>query len=148
MAEFNQQSQSYSDMSVNNLDNLEIVSWSIDTNPATDLDADLIINYIVSILTSFEPTIPFINEMAVINEMAIICEPLEISEEQQNCCICMEIKEKEDICLVNCGHSFCGECIKNTYNKNRNFGCPLCRESVFVITTQKPEIKEQIDGLI
>jgi hypothetical protein len=132
----------YNSLNINLEENSNLdVDWYIDRTPEIDINNHGY-NYFRTIINILEPTILFLNEMTV------ICEPLEISEKQQDCCICMEIREKDEICLVNCGHSFCGECIKNTYNKNRNLGCPLCRESIFVITTQKTEIKEQIDGLI
>ena len=32
----------------------------------------------------------------------ITYDNFEISEEQQNCCVCMETREKEDICSLDC----------------------------------------------
>lgn len=70
---------------------------------------------------------------------------LEISEEDQNCCICMETREKEDICQFNCNHNLCEICVIDLLNKNKNATCPLCREKIKTIKTQKEEIKDKIN---
>ena len=159
MAEFNQTQLDISASQVNTYNNdniinndIVVVPWYIDRTPEPSEGLMLInqqLDIFFNILHQAEnrervrPTIPFTRDITV------ICDPLQISEEQQNCCICMETRENEEICMINCGHSFCGECIKNTFDKNRDhLGCPLCRETVFAITTQKLEIKEMIDALI
>jgi hypothetical protein len=67
----------------------------------------------------------------------IICKNIEISEEEQNCCICMEEREKNDICRFTCEHSFCETCIIDILKTQISVSCPLCREMVTNIVTQK-----------
>ena len=79
----------------------------------------------------------------------VTCEVIEISEEDQNCCICMETREKEEICQFNCNHNFCELCTKLLLDKNKNLPthptCPLCRETIKNIKTQKNEIQNEIN---
>jgi len=67
---------------------------------------------------------------------------LEISEEDKNCCICMEIREKVEICSLNCNHKFCGFCLESCFKKSE-LNCSLCRGNVTVITTQKTDFKNR-----
>jgi len=73
-------------------------------------------------------------------------ENLEITEEQRECCICMETKEKTDVCRINCGHTFCVKCCNESFHtKNRQgetMTCPLCRESVVSISVKNIESKD------
>jgi hypothetical protein len=77
-----------------------------------------------------------------INTIDIILEPLYISEEHQTCVICMETKEKDDICSFDCMHTFCKICIEKMILKNIHISCPLCRKRVEFICTQKEEIQQ------
>ena len=64
-------------------------------------------------------------------------QELDISEEDRNCCICMETKDKIEICQINCGHKFCGECISHHIERNHtNSVCPLCRTDIKILTRQ------------
>ena len=75
----------------------------------------------------------------------IICKTIEIKEDETNCCVCMETRDKEDICIFNCSHSFCGICIKDIMKTQDSFHCPLCRTVITNIITQKNTVK---NGLI
>jgi hypothetical protein len=77
-----------------------------------------------------------------INTIDIILQPLNITEEQQTCVICMETTEKDDICSFDCMHTFCKICIEKLILKNINIYCPLCRKKVDFICTQKEEIQQ------
>jgi hypothetical protein len=77
-----------------------------------------------------------------INTIDIILQPLNITEEQQTCVICMETTEKYDICSFDCMHTFCKICIEKLILKNINIYCPLCRKKVDFICTQKEEIQQ------
>jgi hypothetical protein len=60
-----------------------------------------------------------------------------VSEEERDCPICIETREKEEISQVNCGHKFCAFCLtKYIRNNNRLPYCPLCREIIDKITFQ------------
>lgn len=69
------------------------------------------------------------------------------SEEELNCCICMETKRNNQICQLDCMHKFCSNCIFHHIDKNRtNSCCPLCRSSIWKITLQTEEdIKKFLD---
>jgi hypothetical protein len=73
---------------------------------------------------------------------------IEFSEEQCECCICMDQKEAENICQLNCGHSFCVSCIdtslKTFRDRNQDVICALCRTKVKKITFKKQENKDKI----
>jgi hypothetical protein len=88
------------------------------------------------------PTIPFIHEQLII----ISCEQVEISDEEQNCCICMEAREKNDICSLNCQHKFCWVCVEKCVKRPDPYNCSLCRETVTKITVQTLQIKENLDN--
>ena len=66
-----------------------------------------------------------------------------VSDEDRNCCICMEQRECQEICRLNCQHLFCVQCI-NT-NLSRNNSCPLCREPILNIQTQNNNARSQIN---
>jgi hypothetical protein len=74
----------------------------------------------------------------------IICKNIEISEEQQNCCVCIETLEKDEICRFNCGHTFCGNCINNIMKTQINISCPMCRTNITNIIVQKKSIQEKL----
>ena len=75
----------------------------------------------------------------------IICENIEISDEEQNCCICMEEREKDDICRFTCQHVFCGTCIIDILKTQNSVCCPLCREIVTNIITQQNNIQNKLE---
>ena len=70
-------------------------------------------------------------------------ENIEVTPEQEDCCICMEENEKTDICLLSCTHSFCVDCIKKHFEtpsrRHENLSCPLCRANVISIRVQSIE---------
>jgi hypothetical protein len=57
----------------------------------------------------------------------IICsknsEEIELCEE---CSICYEIAKQNQTITINCGHKFCGKCIKNTLESNNINTLPTC----------------------
>ena len=79
--------------------------------------------------------------------IGVAFQPLEISEQQQECCVCMEKREKEEICELNCKHNFCGFCVKDILSKNNTSSpnCPLCREKIKNIKTQQKEIQNKLN---
>lgn len=53
-------------------------------------------------------------------------------EEVEKCAICLvEHKEKDKIGVIECGHQFHAECIKDW--QRRNNACPLCRATVLIV---------------
>jgi len=70
----------------------------------------------------------------------VVDEDMEVTEEQQDCCICFEKKDKTDICILRCSHSFCVDCSSRhcdaQYRRSENISCSLCRAEVTNIRVQ------------
>jgi len=92
------------------------VSWVIDTTP----DYSLVSNF----------TDTYVNESFNYN-ITIIEEQFVVSED--DCAICMENRENDKFCQLNCQHCFCAVCIQTILHLPRAFHCPLCREKVATI---------------
>lgn len=94
-------------------------------------------------LVNHEPDfIPFISVRHIIN-IIIEVQLFIISEEDCNCCICMETRENEQICQFNCLHKFCIECTLTHFRRNRQRTfCPLCRTPVTNISVQTEAVRE------
>jgi hypothetical protein len=101
-------------------------------------NTDNIIDYI-----NIQPTIRFEEPKQNIN---IIYKNLLISDEKSICCICMETREKKEICYLNCHHTFCGYCVENCLKMQDIYVCSLCRKTVITITCQKLEIIEKLES--
>jgi hypothetical protein len=76
----------------------------------------------------------------------MIDKNMEISEEQRECCICMDEKNKKDICKLNCSHTFCITCCNNTIqtkiqHRQNDISCPLCRTRITIIYIENEENK-------
>ena len=78
----------------------------------------------------------------------ILEESIEFTEEQCDCCICMDQKDAENICQFNCGHVFCVTCvnlsIQTFRSRLQDVTCSLCRASVEKITVKTKENKDTI----
>ena len=65
------------------------------------------------------------------SNLQFIFEDCHITENDQNCPICMETKEPTHICRLNCKHSFCHHCICQYMERNQQYStCPLCRHLI------------------
>ena len=60
------------------------------------------------------------------------------------CAICHDVLK--DACALNCGHTFCAECIESCRASSNNPSCPNCR---VVVTSSNPNyiVREVIGGL-
>jgi hypothetical protein len=92
------------------------VSWVIDRTP----DYSLVSNF----------TETYVNESFNYN-ITIIEEQFVFSED--DCTICMENRENDKFCQLNCQHCFCAVCIQTILHLPQVFHCPLCREKVDTI---------------
>ena len=131
------------------------IGWFIDRSPRSVLEIN---NYIYynNLQTNIYNNLQTIiyNELPIIyndfqpvpraHRVEIQVVELEITEEQQDCCICMEQKEKTDICCLQCPHSFCGDCLTTTLKSYNEVKCPLCRETIQTIRVQTEENREKI----
>ena len=57
----------------------------------------------------------------------------------EDCVICMEPLGKKNVCVTECGHSFCLSCLLRAAQTNTD--CPLCRTEL----AQKPELIREED---
>jgi len=88
---------------------------------------------------------PKIDSSTIIkHNIDIICKNTEIFEEEKNCYICMEDRENEDICRLNCHHVLCGICIKHILKTFTTISCPLCRTLTTNIIAQTELIKKEL----
>lgn len=101
------------------------VSWFIDTTP----DYSLLDNFAETNLNNFNNNINIIPHRFVASE-----------EEHVDCFICMESRENDKFCQLNCDHYFCVTCIRTIIQLPRVFDCPLCRERVTSIKTMVTDV--------
>lgn len=108
----------------------------------------LINNFIYTTEIETEDFMPFSSNSSSLN-INFNLETLTIlSEDELNCCICMETKENSQICQLNCSHKFCSECIISHISRNRNYSCcPLCRVQITNINIQTQEHLEIVRNL-
>jgi len=116
-------------------------------NPDDSLDDNIIGDYnqannLTNDNLSNDDFIPF--EPEPHNEVVIEVQEFGISEEDCNCCVCMEMYENDTICQFNCLHKFCTECVSIHYRRNRqHFSCPLCRTPVTNIYLQTEDAHQK-----
>jgi len=71
-------------------------------------------------------------------------EILDLIEPINNCSICFEDIKQDNICLTNCNHMFCVDCIQ-TYHKTlenkSEMPCPMCRTSIVNVSSSSNVIK-------
>lgn len=66
-----------------------------------------------------------------------------VSEEDRQCCICMEERQPEEVCRLNCQHTFCVGCINQHLQSNHS--CPICRSSVTTIIVKNNGARDRIN---
>jgi hypothetical protein len=59
----------------------------------------------------------------------------------KTCCICMSEKDNEQMCSLNCNHTFCIECINTHLSTKLN--CPICRTNINKILVQNNEARDK-----
>jgi hypothetical protein len=96
---------------------------------------------------NFQPNedefIPFQHEPLLNPVIETEVREIQVSEEERDCPICYEIKEREEISQLNCQHKFCTNCITEHIHRNRSeTRCPFCRENITHITFQN-DINEE-----
>jgi len=109
-------------------------TWNIDRTP--DYDILFSTTILIDIVHDLKPTISFSKPIN------IIIQELSVTEEEHTCCVCMDKREKFEICNLDCNHKFCYKCIQRLLIKNIYMCCPLCRNYVKNITTQTIQIQE------
>jgi hypothetical protein len=127
----------FDDLSNLNLHLTERLYWYIDRNPDYSNFEN---NYIDFDDTIFDNTINNLKIFSIKKKITVIKENIEISNEEQDCCICMETRDKLDICSLNCNHKFCSICIKKCIKTQIIYNCSLCVQPVQTIKVQKVEL--------
>ncbi len=73
-----------------------------------------------------------------------IIETSDILEQCHDCSICYENTKLSDTVSLNCGHQFCGGCVKGTLNYHNNMyagpACALCRAPMTNLITTSADI--------
>ena len=68
----------------------------------------------------------------------------DLTETTTECSICFEYKIPDNICLTNCNHIFCVDCIltyHKTLDNKTEMPCPMCRTSIVNISSSSNVIK-------
>jgi len=94
-------------------------------------------------INSNEDFIPFDTSRPQNHGINIGITNFAVSEEDRHCCICMEERQPEEICRLNCQHTFCVECTNQHLQSNRS--CPICRSSVTILTVQNNDARDRIN---
>jgi hypothetical protein len=150
-------------MSQNQDYNSEIITWSIDRTP--DFNIITYINTyfnessyqddINPLPTNFDVSqdnsntsddfIPFnLSSIQIPHDITISVLEFLVSDEDRNCCICMELRDSEEICRLNCHHLYCVQCINQ--HLERNTCCPVCRTNITNILTQNNNARNMINN--
>lgn len=61
--------------------------------------------------------------------MEINMNALEITNLQNQCYVCLENKNIECLCITDCNHYFCKECLDKWFNVGKS-SCPVCRKNI------------------
>lgn len=86
--------------------------------------------------------IPFNQEDSIqSDQIEFEVQEFEINEEDKNCCICMETREESQICMLNCSHKFCADCLPNHITRVNS--CPLCRQVITKISIQNNDVRSK-----
>ena len=65
-------------------------------------------------------------------------------DENCQCSICWDDKERRQFVKLDCTHEFCKDCIKRTIESRNNLCCALCRSELRTITLRRQEIRDEI----
>jgi hypothetical protein len=81
-----------------------------------------------------------------------IDETHDVSEEERDCCICMEQREVEEICRLNCSHTFCSSCVSTSIqvykSRQQPITCSLCRTNIERIVVKTQDNKDKIQQVL
>jgi len=79
--------------------------------------------------------------------LIVVDEHMVVTEEQHECCICMDQQKQTNICKLTCAHTYCSDCISSTlssqFSRYQDFTCPLCRGEVTSVLVQNIESKNK-----
>ena len=56
------------------------------------------------------------------------------------CSICLDIIDKDNFCIINCGHHFCKNCLRKYINQTKKcYECPICRSNFEITNIYVPK---------
>jgi hypothetical protein len=87
--------------------------------------------------------IPFINSPSRHQNIDVNIAEFTTTDEDRQCCICMEERQSLEICRLNCMHSFCIECINQHLQTNQT--CPICRTQVTSLSVQNNDAMDRVN---
>jgi hypothetical protein len=65
-------------------------------------------------------------------------------DENCQCSICWDDKERRQFVKLDCSHEFCKDCMKRTIETRTNLCCALCRSDVRTMTLRRQDIHDEI----
>ena len=129
----------------------DLLSWTIDRTPDTIpmylreyllaeemsfRQDDYIPIYPINLMEHFDATIRKY-------DINIKLEEDSLKTNEDDCGICLELTKDSDNMHLNCGHKFCGQCIKGCLNAGKP-SCAMCRCPIKNITVKKQELYELV----
>lgn len=70
----------------------------------------------------------------------------EFNTKDYSCTICLDCIEKNNFCIINCGHHFCKSCLGKYINLKKIYECPNCRCNFLINDIYVPHIKNIIES--
>jgi hypothetical protein len=120
----------------------DLLSWTIDRSPdiipPTFAEDDFIPFSPINLMQSFDAV-----ATSKKYDINIKIEEDRLKINYEDCGICFELTTGSDMIKLNCGHKFCGQCIKGCMNVGKT-SCAMCRCPMKNITVQKVEIYELV----
>jgi len=107
-------------------------------------DFDSVINYMAELETERETQREPQIKKYYITPILSLTETSDMLEQCHDCSICYENTKLSDTVSLNCGHQFCGACVKGTLNYHNNMysgpACALCRAPMTNLITTSADI--------
>jgi hypothetical protein len=89
------------------------------------------------------------NQRRTSNLMLIVETDLEENlDENCQCSICWDDKERRQFVKLDCTHEFCKDCMKRTIETRTNLCCALCRSELRTIRLRSPELHAELSEVV
>jgi len=69
-------------------------------------------------------------------------------DENCQCSICWDDKERRQFVKLDCSHEFCKDCMKKTIETRTNLCCALCRSELRTIRLRSPEVHAELSEVV
>lgn len=80
----------------------------------------------------------------------VVIAPFPVYPDERTCSICLdELAHDDDLCILNCAHLFCVDCIHRHIHATRNHApnCPVCRADIIMVQVQDNEVATIFDDV-